>query len=374
MREADLLAAIRAAPDDDGPRLVLADLLQDRGDPRGELIAVQCALARLAANAPERAELAKRESELMRLYRAGWLAQLGLETKEAEWRRGFVEVVHVTPRRLAELSAASLVREIHLVGKLEPRDAVDVAGAPQLAGITKLVFANRAGPGIGDRGVAEIAVAASCAHLRGLGFRNNGVTSNGAKALARAVYLDALTELDLDGNAIDVAGIRALAESGLRLTALRLYRCKVGVAGADAIAESTNLRGLHVLNLYATQIRAQGASAIARALPSLAWLDVGKVTIGDAITDIVKLPALARLEAYKCGIADDGAIAIASSPAMSKLTHLALANNALTDAGARALASSPYLNNLAQLSLFGHRFGDAARAALVERFPGIVQL
>ena len=43
--EPELVAHIVAAPDEDGPRLVYADWLSDRGDPRGELIVVQCALA-----------------------------------------------------------------------------------------------------------------------------------------------------------------------------------------------------------------------------------------------------------------------------------------------------------------------------------------
>jgi uncharacterized protein (TIGR02996 family) len=43
---AALRAAVYAAPDDDAPRLVLADYLLERGDPRGELIHVQCAIAR----------------------------------------------------------------------------------------------------------------------------------------------------------------------------------------------------------------------------------------------------------------------------------------------------------------------------------------
>jgi uncharacterized protein (TIGR02996 family) len=42
-----LLDDIIAAPDDDAPRLVYADWLLAREDPRGELITVQCELARL---------------------------------------------------------------------------------------------------------------------------------------------------------------------------------------------------------------------------------------------------------------------------------------------------------------------------------------
>ncbi|MBA3541481.1 MAG: TIGR02996 domain-containing protein [Deltaproteobacteria bacterium] len=49
MDERDLIAAVAEAPDDDAPRLVYADWLMERGDPRGELVALQCALARADA-------------------------------------------------------------------------------------------------------------------------------------------------------------------------------------------------------------------------------------------------------------------------------------------------------------------------------------
>jgi uncharacterized protein (TIGR02996 family) len=40
------LRQILAHPFDDGPRLVYADRLDERGDPRGEFIRVQCEIAR----------------------------------------------------------------------------------------------------------------------------------------------------------------------------------------------------------------------------------------------------------------------------------------------------------------------------------------
>jgi uncharacterized protein (TIGR02996 family) len=47
-QEEHFLQAILAAPDDDTPRLVYADWLDERGDPRGEFIRLQCELAKLA--------------------------------------------------------------------------------------------------------------------------------------------------------------------------------------------------------------------------------------------------------------------------------------------------------------------------------------
>src|SRR4051812_5415321 len=57
------LRAIFDAPDDDTPRLVYPDFLDENGQPeRAELIRVQCELARLPSGA---AELTRRERELL---------------------------------------------------------------------------------------------------------------------------------------------------------------------------------------------------------------------------------------------------------------------------------------------------------------------
>src|SRR5206468_3722921 len=48
---AAFLRAICERPDEDGPRLVYADWLEERGDPRGEFIRVQCRLGCADADA-----------------------------------------------------------------------------------------------------------------------------------------------------------------------------------------------------------------------------------------------------------------------------------------------------------------------------------
>ncbi len=58
------LQAILEAPDDDTPRLIYADWLEDQGDPRGELIRLEAQLARLAADDPSRPALERRERRL----------------------------------------------------------------------------------------------------------------------------------------------------------------------------------------------------------------------------------------------------------------------------------------------------------------------
>ena len=60
------MRAIRAAPDDDAPRLVYADWLEENGDPmRAEFIRVQCTRARLPADDPAAEELNARSYALL---------------------------------------------------------------------------------------------------------------------------------------------------------------------------------------------------------------------------------------------------------------------------------------------------------------------
>src|SRR5437762_7367117 len=72
--EQGFLAAIREHPDDDTPRLVYADWLDDHGDAdRAEFIRVQCELARLGEYHERRNELEQREKELLKAHEMEWL-------------------------------------------------------------------------------------------------------------------------------------------------------------------------------------------------------------------------------------------------------------------------------------------------------------
>ena len=70
----ELLLQIIERPDDDQLRMVLADRLNDVGDPLGELILVQCAIERLieGKGAGDWNALKTRELELVRAHGAKW--------------------------------------------------------------------------------------------------------------------------------------------------------------------------------------------------------------------------------------------------------------------------------------------------------------
>src|SRR3954454_17897246 len=92
---AGFLAAICRSPDDDAPRLVLADWLEEHGDPeRAEFIRIQCLLARLLSPAerPQRGPLLRREAHLVTQHGGGWPGPLWSWSLLTEWHRGLLSL------------------------------------------------------------------------------------------------------------------------------------------------------------------------------------------------------------------------------------------------------------------------------------------
>src|SRR6476659_1135869 len=84
--ESALLAAIRAAPEDDAPRLVYADWLDEHGQPeRAEFIRVQIELARRDAPA-----LRRRQAELLAEHHDAFAGPLAAPGLRYVFRRGFI--------------------------------------------------------------------------------------------------------------------------------------------------------------------------------------------------------------------------------------------------------------------------------------------
>jgi uncharacterized protein (TIGR02996 family) len=88
------LRAIREDPEDDTPRLVYADWLEERGDPRGEFIRVQCRLARTAPG-DKRAALQQHERRLLERHQDEWLGSLRPLLTGWTFRRGFLDAMTV---------------------------------------------------------------------------------------------------------------------------------------------------------------------------------------------------------------------------------------------------------------------------------------
>src|SRR5947209_2863533 len=104
-------AAVLAAPDDDTPRLVFADWLEEQGDPYGEFVRVQVALAALPPPWPLLPEL---------LEARCWKGR----------REPFVEFPELPPNWLEDLFVEGLCPEHALAGLLTayPFDLVEPLG------------------------------------------------------------------------------------------------------------------------------------------------------------------------------------------------------------------------------------------------------
>ncbi len=125
--DAELEARILERPDDRELYAVYGDWLAERGDPRGELVAVQ--LAREVR--PDDERLRERERELLHEYAFEWLggyAWLPPHEFSATWRRGFVHGIcigsaepppdgsytDVTLDGLEQIPCAAMLRELEL--------------------------------------------------------------------------------------------------------------------------------------------------------------------------------------------------------------------------------------------------------------------
>jgi uncharacterized protein (TIGR02996 family) len=111
-----LFAAVYAAPDDDAPRAVLADALQERGDPRGDFIALQ--LARPTAETDARAAM------LVDEHGSRWLGELAPLLAQVGWERGFPARAHISVK--------------------QPSDARRLLGRPELATLHTLTVGSLA--------------------------------------------------------------------------------------------------------------------------------------------------------------------------------------------------------------------------------------
>jgi uncharacterized protein (TIGR02996 family) len=272
-------------PDDDGPRLIFADWLDDRTHPLGPFIRVQCALARLAPSDPTRRKLEQDERAMLLMNEKAWLRELSqLGVTRVECRRGFPEAVDMDiPNFLqhaGELFAMVPVRSLRIDGRLPltsinrhptPDHLKQLAACPYLANLTSLdLLYNHIGP----EGVETLAASPHLANLTTLNLQDNDIGDRGMQALANTTHIKNLTTLKLSFNRISDQGVRALANSPdtARLTKLNLMGNDISDDGAEALADSPNLEKLTTLNLRFNNIGDRGVQALADS-PHLKNLD-----------------------------------------------------------------------------------------------------
>jgi uncharacterized protein (TIGR02996 family) len=329
----DLFRAVCEHPDEDAPRLVFADWLEEHGEAeRAEFIRVHVATDRMPKDDPNYTRLMQRRGELFARNNRDWHAGLP-KLPGVEWAlsfpRGFVGEVTFADvkafRRHADaVFAGTPVEDIHFK-RLHPREAGIVAASPYLARLIALEL----GPVAGGRGIGPA----------------------GAAAVANSPHLAKLEYLNLDGHLIGTAGVEALAASEHlpNLRQIVLTRNGLDANAVGLLFGSPRLARLRCVNLSDNPIGDAGARLLAESPPH---------------------PDLTDLSLDSTGIRDDGARALAASPGLARVVWLDLSRNEITAAGASALVGSLYLGKLERLELTGNRI-DASRALeLRRRFRG----
>jgi uncharacterized protein (TIGR02996 family) len=371
--------AILADPEDDAPRLVYADWLEERGDPRGEFIRLQCRLAALPEDDAHWPELKQREGELLEAHGKAWLRDVpAWARRDACFRRGLVGEVRCTPQ--AFVRGAGLFRRAP-VRAVQFRDLTDeqvraLAESPDLARLTELDL-DLGGTDVLPAAVTALLISPHLGRLTRLAvtsLREGGVEV--ARSVAQCPALRGLTALDLAFNEIGSAGARALAGSPnlKHLVALNLHWNHIGDFGVRYLFGSRHLGRLRELDLRHNDLTARGARALAAApaLTKLANLELESNRIGtrgaQALAASPHLTRLTRLQLNMNHIGPAGARALAGSPILSRVRFLFLASNPIGSAGARALAKSPYLGALTCLDVWDCGLAEADMERLRQRF------
>jgi len=374
--DARWLDPILARPDDDEPRLVYADALMERGDPRGELIRVQCALARHDASDGDVGDVGRlrsRERALLKAHHATWTATLPRTILTSFlFRRGFLEELVGSGDAFATITPAR-AEQAPLLRALSVGSGGRVGGL--FANPDAAILESLSIHAPSDETIAALAASPHLPRLRR--FAMEKAFLDGASVGALVSLPQPLEELHLgfDGR-ISSAGnfVKQLTTCPARATLRRLTVTQLRHLSplGDAAAA---LASLEQLTLENADLERAAMMKLAANLPRLQSLDVSEnyssydLEALDAAALLAALPSLRWLRLNKLGLGDRQAIALAESPDASRLTRLDLGRNRIGDAGALALARSPHLARLRRLNLNANALSDGAKRAIREAFP-----
>jgi uncharacterized protein (TIGR02996 family) len=231
-----LLRAIGEQPEEDTPRLMYADWLEESGEPeRADFVRAQVGLARTGLSAAERYPFVRKNVYYLTNFERHWRAQLpdlpGIEW--GDFNRGLIEEVRAATERaiIAHAPKVFAVPGVHVLRLWRLVDGTRLAGVPELIRLRTfrvICGANRgalhdlfASPYVARltaldlyQGGADDALAADLADGRSpdlveLLLGSNDIGNVGGAALAASPHLARLRTLDLQYNPITDRAVRA---------------------------------------------------------------------------------------------------------------------------------------------------------------------
>lgn len=357
-----LLGNVLLHPHDDGPRLVYADALQEAGDVRGELISLECQLARILEDerGPQELELAAREQQLLNEHAKRWLGDWPFELLP-QFSRGFPEHQHALTRdfvRLLPTLDAPLLRSFTLLDQDPGQWPQQFAAFMRLREVETLEHLTLP---ITFRALdAELLSNGAARALRSLCFKGGSLDDGGARLLALGLPQLRKLVFEFDAGVRD-NGFKAFSRFPLTtfinrrnamspltvqwptLQRLTVDRVELGRAGA---ALPAMLPALTHLELYDTGLGRRGAfDLFARGHPTVRRLGLRLERVDAAVFELLgRWPALEALELSSCELDLAAVHALAASPIAHRLKCLWLRDNPLERADlTEALKAFPSL-------------------------------
>jgi uncharacterized protein (TIGR02996 family) len=351
---------ILAHPEDDAPRLVYADWLDEQGDAeRAEFIRLQVRFSRMPLGDPDRPTLESRIANLQQPLFQKWVDELP-DLPGVHWEmpeRGFISTARFeSPDAFFEFArevfAAAPIQEVWL----HQFSFIDAGKLAQSVYLNKVrVLDLNEGNRIGNHGVESLMKSPYLANLTELKLARNSLGSAGVRAVTESGQLRHLEVLILDHNDLFDDGLRYLAASPNMsgLLHLDLERTRTGNDGVRALARSPYLSRLRKLHLSGNLLTDEGLEALCGS---------------NVLTDV------RDLFLHSNAITDRGVEALADSPQFARLERLHLRQNQIGDAGALALARSPYLGEVRELYVGDNRISGQAADELRRRFRSRVNV
>jgi uncharacterized protein (TIGR02996 family) len=416
LTDRELIEAMRRARDDDAPRLVLADVLLERGDPRGELIALQCELARGRLPRERALRLRRREHGLLEKWGKSW-ARLDGIAEAWTFRRGFVEEITVDAKALLErqeevLDKAPLLRAVRLKGLHVGLDVDDPTfdQAAMMGRIERVVDL----PGIDTLDVVDAAVSwehegamstyevsaraddaiasnlSRSGRLRGLvGLTLTGAHASTIRTLTTSPDVGALETLVLRGTFGPVHGWNDDAREALGTVAtlLRPRRLELRDDSIHPIDDQLDALADHALFARVVDLsvgRFVRSSALTFAgrgiLPRLRRLCCETDMTREEWSVLVDSPELSRLEELRVSVSLYAArkkvdlTPLLGETKLEGLRVLAVRQHVVTPDLAKALVKSPLAARLEVLDLRGNHGLEPIRSYLRDNWDGILLL
>ncbi len=238
--ESGLLRAIAANPDDDTPRLVYADWLQENaGEIPGrkrlemnrmaEFIRQEVAAARESDEDQQR-RCQDRADHLFRLHHSRWTSPFRRTGGELEFRRGFLHrmvTLHYPHPEVEELVER-------------------IISIPQFAGIRELNLYNYP---ISDSHLGAIAVAPYLASINSFRSCSEGIGNDGVRGLVASPLAHQMRELSIPYAHITDIGLDAILNSMHQLRILDISFSNLTSRSVEVMANSTDLASLDNLTI-----------------------------------------------------------------------------------------------------------------------------